>query len=403
MACHCVNWATGEPMCIGIIGDGSIARCRTECRLRGMGILCHAGFGDCQGDACSSMGYKWWQLVHATVRLVCPDDGTPDCGFDSIEEFTWIAGACAIVRPISPYTYHYAGELHAMCLPFCTLEITDIGYGIWHRVGEDPLPPGVPLGSPFTSLQCTPSGTALRTPCCYPDPAHPGMTLCAFVTPAECLQRCGQFFEGTIDWANPDNPCALAGDANPCNIHPCCRGPYPHPRAQQDIDGMGGSAEYGLGAHYCRNGTAANCANWAGHPNADARSCYAPESCDKEWLDQNLHCVRGDWAATYRPTNTPPLTKPWIEGSAEIVSEKPERAMRPTGGPQDCTNHYGDVVYPLVERGGAMDAMGSICAIRAVGSRDPGHACREYNAQNVCPVFYGPDGNARFRCEYRVA
>jgi len=77
--------------------------------------------------------------------------------------------------------------------------------------------------------------------------------------------------------------------------------------------------------------------------------------------------------------------------------------MAPTGGPQDCTNHYGDVVYPFVEPGRSADAMGAICSTRASGVIDPGHTCRRYYEQDLCPVFYGPDGNARFRCEYRVA
>jgi len=382
MACHCVNWATGEPMCIGVIGDGSIARCRMECRLRGMGVLCHNGFGNCNGDNCSGGALLWRTVLDALVTVTCIGDLSRQW-YELVGPF-WVCSDTIPTTPAFPIGFTFEFDIGVYC--HYTVEV--VGYYDWipHLSGE--------RGGP--QARCSVQGP-LKTPCCYPDRAHAEITLCAFIAPAECLQRCGQFFEGTI-WT--DDPCRLTGDANPCNIRPCCRQHYPHP---PDTDYMGGSGEYGLSGKYCRNGTAANCANWGGHPNADARSCYAPESCDKEWLDQNLHCVRGDWMVSYRPASTPPLTKRWIEGSAEIVSEKPERAMRPLGGPQNCTNHYGDVVYPIVEQGAPMNAMGSICATRAVGSRDPDHACRQYNAQNVCPVFYGPDGNARFRCEYRVA
>jgi len=398
MACHCVTWTTGEPVCIGIIGDSSIARCRTECRLRGMGVLCHSGFGDCNGDNCSGGALLWRTVLDVLVTASCIGGYQSRQWYDLSGPFF----ACRDTIPTTPafpsgfmWAYDsdwiydwpsWAMDAGGHCQAHFTVEV--VGYYDW-----------IPYihGGRTVQARCSVQGP-LKTPCCYPDPAHPGSTLCAFITPAECLQRCGQFFEGTLGWADSD-PCRLTGDAHPCNIRPCCRQYYPHP---PDIDYMGGSSEYGSGGKYCRNGTLTNCNNWVGSWNRDARSCYASESCDRVWVD-DLHCVRGDWALTYRPSSTPPLMKRWIEGSAEIVSEKPERAMMPAGGPQDCKNHYGDVVYPFVEHGRPADAMGAICSTRASGVIDPGHACRRYYEQDLCPVFYGPDGNARFRCEYRVA
>jgi len=397
MACYCVRWATGEPVCIGIIGDSTIARCRTECRLRGMGVLCFDSNGECNGDKCGNTGTKWWQLANCFASWDCSVPGHPECEYHVRDDHQVIYARCAIAQPPASVVIDYDWESRETWCN-CTFRQVILGDGIWHHQLSDP-PPGGPLRSwSYIYTQCTPSGTPLRTPCCYPDPTHPGITLCAFIAPGECLEHCGQFFEGTIGGWDTD-PCVLTGDANPCNIRPCCRQHYPHP---MDTDHMGGASEYGSSGKYCRNGTLANCANWDGTWNRDARSCYAPESCDRQFVD-DLHCVRGDWVLTYRPSTTPPLMKRWIEGSAEIVSEKPERAMAPTGGPQDCTNHYGDVVYPFVEPGRSADAMGAICSTRASGVIDPGHTCRRYYEQDLCPVFYAPDGNARFRCEYRVA
>jgi hypothetical protein len=391
MACHCVDWATGLPGCIGIIGDGSIARCRIECRLRGMGVLCHSGFGDCGLDSCGD-GQIW--SAEATYTLVSVGFTQPnefcsargnflEAHFPLTNYTTSLELICAKTKPPNDLTVTYPIGARQTCwyVNWVTW-ITKIAFAAWEG----------PYG------YCAPS----KTPCCYPDPAHPGSTLCAFITPAECLRRCGQFFEGTIAWANPDDPCRLTGNAYPCNIRPCCRDSYPHPPLQQDIDQMGGSESYGIGGRYCRDDTVQGCLTLGGAPNPNARSCYSPDSCDRQFVD-DLHCVRGDWMPTYRPASTPPLMKPWIEGSAEIVSEKPERAMAPLGGLGDCKNHYGDVVYSFVEHSTSADAMGAICAKRGSGIIDPGQACRRYYEQDLCPVFYGPDGDARFRCEYRVA
>jgi len=393
MACTCVEWNTGRSHCIGPVSPNTVETCRTHCRQQGMGILCFASFGDCDRDTCNT-GMSLDISVAIAIQPAQP---------------MWIADI--IVRRCCSYGpgQYESCRNDALVQTLANFkEALRTNPGIVAQILGRPLSPeemerflallyvGVVSFLPVSSIPCS----QRATPCCYPDRAHPATTLCAFIEPAECLRRCGQFFEGE-QWA--EDPCRLVGDLNPCNIHPCCRLPYPHPPSQQDLDAMGGAYSYGVNGRYCRNGTLSYCAGVGGVPNLDARSCYAPESCDKTWIEGSLHCVRGDWVATYRTTSPPPLEKPWLDGSAEIVSEQPERAVTPIGGPQDCKNHYGDVIYPFVEPGVSADAMGAICSTRANRSLDSVHASCQYKAQNLCPVFYGPDGNARFRCEYRVA
>jgi hypothetical protein len=112
--------------------------------------------------------------------------------------------------------------------------------------------------------------------------------------------------------------------------------------------------------------------------------------------------VGGLWELVYRPDeHKPPIEKSWLEGSAEIVSKKPERLLEPDGGPPDCKYHYGDVAYRLGSDGLGFDngsAAGVVCAVKASRQADD-----SFNTYNWCPLVYGADGNARFSCGYRVA
>jgi hypothetical protein len=403
MACYCFKWDTGEPVCIGLI-PGSVENCRQQCRRRGMGVLCYAVNGDCNSDECSRTGpgVMWVRIVHTTVTLECDGEAFvgPGYGFPvficSPDEPThdpfpvgFLIADHVIVRDLFGQEVYGCPTGSAVSSFVYTIAVAPYqSPWVWERSLDhrDPFP-----------LPCFPRVTT-KTPCCIRDGSPP----CQFITPYECILKCGQPFEGTISWSNSTNPCLGTGNNYPCNLSACCFEPYPTPYPPTDPTGTGNALLY---TPFCNVIAPDHCYRLGGHPASNSRSCFRPGGCYGEetnpcFIDGS--CVGGLWELVYRPEeHKPPLEKPWLEGSAEIVSAKPERLLEPNGGPQDCKYHYGDVAYRLGSDGYGSDngsAAGVVCTVKA--SRQGGDSLNVYN---WCPLVYGQDGNARFSCGYRVA
>lgn len=242
MACHCFSWATGQPGCLG--RKNTVEDCRVACRLAGLGALCYDPVGDCNGDACSSRGTGWWQLVRITITLDCPNifgPQYPQCEIHSVVEVIAVVATCSVSQPHGVYEFERLVNVQTICQGSpqpCTMRTVYVGDGHWHRDDLEVPPADAILSNSYRYLNCTPTGTILRTPCCFDS----GTVRCKFITPAECIDKCGQPFEGTISWSNPTNPCNQSGTGGtsgyPCNLRACCAQPYPEgfpPLGGEDI------------------------------------------------------------------------------------------------------------------------------------------------------------------------
>lgn len=419
MACHCFSWRTGASVCIGRIpgpfGGFPVENCRSACRASGMGVLCHDENGECGNDSCDT-GDQWRTSRQDYGRyFLCATcyDAHPDIQiFDEQLIDLQVMVTCTRIPPVDlPPTIYIDPSLSCDTLiqllgeetfRIVVINGTPVVIG---RVATGGLCPNFNQGFYLTRSVYTPfvatgrSCTETKTPCCL----DTGSIRCRFIPPATCIRLCGQPYEGTISWSNPTNPCAMTGDAHPCNRRPCCLQPYPVPYPPANLDDIGNAERYDP---YCRPLTTARCSELGGHSAMTSRSCFRPGGCYGEETDPCFidgHCVGGLWELAYRPEgHKPPISKEWLEGSAEIVSSKPERLLEPDGGPGDCKYHYGDVGYSRFgdadRSSGQGSAAGVVCAVKA--SRQSNES---FNTYNWCPMVYGEDGNARFSCGYRVA
>lgn len=434
MACYCFEWATGNPVCIGrdygLFGGNTVEDCRIACRRRGMAAYCHDADGACGFDRCSG-STAWAQHLTGTLRTVIPELGIDILRYTWGPENPFHYTVCSTARPAGIITVNNA-RLEA---PFHGLVLNLAGDGNWFLARfswlnsgldylyEDEFGHGWNWHYDQTSLifinryapLCSSLSHPLKTPCCLPStgqsPAH-----CEYIMPIECVARCGQPYEGTLDW-NLTNPCTASPP--PCDRYPCYglttntttwrNAAYPTGRPEQ-----WGAWE---GSHpWCRIRTLPDCGTvvGGGAPRFDSRSCFEPREGTGTGDGFYSKCVQGEWAPAYRPAHHKPPNafpaKVTREGSTEIASRKPERPSAPHGtAPSDCAYHYGDVSYvrsvpagiPLQHAAGS--AMGTICAERVWQKASPTAPCgKEKLGTSWCPVMYGSDGNARFTCGYSV-
>jgi hypothetical protein len=389
MACHCFTWAGGTPACIGQIidpftGTPTVEACRAQCRIRGMAALCYAAQGECNSDDCTNGLASRCHFDSDEIAIIYGPAGISHL-------WRFYANGWIFCAPSSPRDWSIGvSDLMEQARAFVDF-LNDVSGGEFFRLDE---------GRTLAFARCDwvpgPIPCSLtKTPCCL----DVGTVRCKFIIPAQCISECGQPFEGMITWDNPTNPCALTGSNHPCNQRACCIQPYP---PEFDLTEIGAAETYRHNSvRFCDVVDAEQCGRFAGSMNPNTRSCFEPGGCFGGSDPAHSTCVHGFWNVAYRPAeHKPPQQKGWLEGSAEIVSEKPERPMFPSI-PMQCGYHYGDVAYSRdAESHGS--AMGTICA-QLPARRQTIERCPDYYATDWCPVMYGEDGNARFDCGYRVS